>query len=44
MLLVEIESSLGPAILAAARERFPLGRIEIRQDLAGLDRLLVVET
>jgi HemK-like putative methylase len=44
LLLVEIESSLGAAVLYAARQRFPLAKIEIKKDLLGLDRLLVLET
>jgi methylase of polypeptide subunit release factors len=44
LLLVEFESSLGAPVQAAAREIFPLARIEIKKDLLGLDRLLVVQT
>lgn len=44
LLLVEIESSLGASVLSAARQRFPLAKIEIKKDLLGLDRLLVIET
>lgn len=44
LLLVEFESSLGTPVQAAAREVFPLARIDIRKDLLGLDRLLAVQT
>jgi len=43
LLLVEFESSLGAPVQAAARENFPLAKIEIKKDLLGLDRLLVVQ-
>ena len=44
LLLVEFESSLRAPVEAQARERFPLAKIEIKKDLLGLDRLLVVQT
>jgi release factor glutamine methyltransferase len=44
MMLIEIESSLGAAVLSAAHEQFPRAKVEIRKDLLGLDRLLVVQT
>jgi len=43
LLLVEFESSLGAAVEADARRKFPLARTESRKDLLGLDRLLVVQ-
>lgn len=41
-MLVEIGSSQGPAAGQLARQFFPSATIEIKQDLAGLDRLLVL--
>ncbi len=40
---IEIEASQGPAALALARTAFPEARVELHQDLAGLDRLVTVE-
>lgn len=44
VLLVEIGSTQGPAVLQLAQTHFPGADIEVKKDLAGLDRLLVVET
>ncbi len=44
LVLVEIESSLGKQAAALARESFPGSRIDILKDLAGLDRVLRIET
>ena len=43
LLLLEIESSQGPAALLLAQEAFPRARVDLLQDLAGLDRLVRVE-
>jgi release factor glutamine methyltransferase len=43
-LLVEIGSTQGPAALQTAKVHFPQANIHVKKDLAGLDRLLVVET
>jgi release factor glutamine methyltransferase len=43
LLLLEIESSQGPAACLLAQEAFPHARVELYQDLAGLDRLVRVE-
>lgn len=43
VVLLEIESESGTAVRAAARETFPLARVSIERDLAGADRLLVIE-
>ena len=43
-LLLEIGASQGPAALALARGAFPAAAISLERDLAGLDRLLVIET
>jgi release factor glutamine methyltransferase len=42
-LLVEIGAFQGAAITRLAQETFPGLRVELRQDLAGLDRLLVIQ-
>ena len=42
-LLVEIGSDQGQSIIELGRIHFPQASIEIKQDLAGLDRLLVVK-
>jgi release factor glutamine methyltransferase len=42
--LLEIESSLGRAARALAEAAFPAANIEIKRDLAGYDRLVVIET
>lgn len=41
-LLVEIGSTQGPAVVQTVRNYFPSAGVSIKQDLAGLDRLLVV--
>ena len=42
--LLEIGASQGPAALALARAAFPGAVASLQRDLAGLDRLLVIET
>ena len=42
-LLVEIGSTQGPAVRQLAQFHFPGAAVEVRKDLAGLDRLLVVK-
>ncbi|MCK6629392.1 MAG: peptide chain release factor N(5)-glutamine methyltransferase [Anaerolineae bacterium] len=42
-LLVEIGSTQGPAVRQLAQFHFPGTAVEVRKDLAGLDRLLVVK-
>jgi release factor glutamine methyltransferase len=42
-LLVEIGSTQGQAVTQLAKIHFPQANIQIKKDLAGLDRLLVVE-
>jgi len=42
-LLLEIETSLGEETAQLAGEVFPQGQIEVRKDLAGHDRLVVVD-
>ncbi len=39
---LEIGASQGPAALAAARETLPDARIELKSDLAGLDRVVCI--
>ena len=43
LLLMEIESSEGPAVLSLAADAFPKGRIHLHKDLAGHDRLLEIQ-
>lgn len=43
-LFAEIGDDEGPAAKAAAERCFPTSRIDVRPDLAGLDRVLVIET
>jgi release factor glutamine methyltransferase len=43
LMLMEIEASQGPAVVMLARKHFPHTKIKIIPDLAGRDRLLVVE-
>lgn len=43
-LLIEIGASQGAAVMALAQSQFDKAEVQIRQDLAGLDRLLVVKT
>ncbi len=42
-LLVEFGASQGEAIKKLGQKYFPKSRVEIKQDLAGLDRLLVIQ-
>jgi release factor glutamine methyltransferase len=42
-LLVEIGAAQGPAVVHLAKKHFPEANVKIKKDLAGLDRLLVVE-
>jgi release factor glutamine methyltransferase len=42
VLLLEIDNGQGPAVRALARSAFPAAHIEVRPDLAGLNRLLLV--
>jgi release factor glutamine methyltransferase len=44
LILLEIESSQGPRALSLAYDAFQAASIELRQDLAGLDRLLAIQT
>ncbi len=41
--LLEIEAKAGPAAFAAAREAFPSAQLKFERDLAGTDRVLVIE-
>ncbi len=41
--LLEIESESGTVALAAAREAFPHAKLRLERDLAGADRLLIIE-
>lgn len=43
-LYVEIGANQGPAVRELARAAFPRGCVAVRPDLAGLDRVLAVET
>jgi len=43
-LILEIGYDQGPAVAGLARQAFPGGAVAVRQDLAGLDRVVVVET
>jgi release factor glutamine methyltransferase len=42
--LLEIGATQAAAVTALARQRFPSARIATHQDLAGLDRVVVIET
>lgn len=42
-LLLEIEASQGKAAQAQARAAFPTARVRLEKDLAGLDRVVVIE-
>ena len=42
--LLEIGATQGAVVVALARVRFPTAHIELYKDLAGLDRVVVVET
>jgi len=44
LVLLEIGASQGPAALALARASFPTAVASLERDLAGLDRLLVIDT
>jgi release factor glutamine methyltransferase len=44
LVLLEIGAGQGPAALALAGAAFPGASASIERDLAGLDRLLVIET
>lgn len=44
LLLCECGDRQGDALLAAAASAFPAARVDVRKDLAGLDRVLRVET
>jgi release factor glutamine methyltransferase len=43
IILLEIESSLGPATLSLAESIFPAAEIHLHQDLAGKDRLVEIQ-
>ena len=43
IILLEIESSLGPATLSLAETIFPTAEIHLHQDLAGKDRLVEIQ-
>ena len=43
VLLLEIESSMGAASLAAAEEAFPAAQIRLIQDLSGRDRIIEIK-
>ena len=43
LVLLEIEAGQGRTAAQLARRCFPRGRVEVRQDLAGLDRLVQIE-
>ena len=42
VVLLEIGATQGPAVVALAEHRFPAARVEITQDYAGLDRVVMV--
>jgi release factor glutamine methyltransferase len=42
VILLEIESSVGPESLKAARESFPNADCQLHQDLAGHDRIIEI--
>jgi release factor glutamine methyltransferase len=42
-LLLEIGYDHGPPVLALASEVFPEAAVEVRQDLASLDRLVIIQ-
>jgi len=43
-ILLEIGASQGAAVTTLSREQFPLASVQLVQDYAGLDRLVLVET
>jgi release factor glutamine methyltransferase len=44
VVLLEIGAAQGPAVVALAEHHFPVLRVEIMQDYAGLDRIVMVRT
>lgn len=44
VLVLEIGSTQGPAAAQLVRAAFPAARVQVKQDYAGLDRLVVAET
>jgi len=44
LILLEIEANQGRSVLALAETAFPAASVEIRKDLAGFDRLVIIET
>jgi release factor glutamine methyltransferase len=44
VILLEIESSLGPASLSAAKSAFPNAQIRLVQDLAGRERIIKIQS
>jgi release factor glutamine methyltransferase len=44
LVALEIGAAQGQAVLELARTAFPAARVELKQDYAGLDRLVVIET
>jgi release factor glutamine methyltransferase len=44
VIVFEIGATQGGAVIALARESFPNARIDLHQDLAGLDRVVVIAT
>lgn len=44
LILLEIEERQGAAVQALARAAFPNAEIQIKKDLAGIDRLAIIET
>jgi release factor glutamine methyltransferase len=43
LILLEIEANQGSQVVDLARESFPRAAIEVQSDLAGSDRLLVIQ-
>jgi len=43
-LILEIADDQGTAVVALARQAFPVGAIAVKKDLAGLDRAVVIQT
>jgi release factor glutamine methyltransferase len=44
VILLEIGATQGPAVVALARRHFPVAKVEIVKDYAGLDRVVMVGT
>jgi release factor glutamine methyltransferase len=44
VVLLEIGATQGSTVVALAKRHFPASRVEIMQDYAGLDRVVIVET